>query len=107
MFPESVAAGLRATRTAEDPFNAWYSLAGLYAVENDAAGAEKSLRAAIAANPNWFKPHWALAQLLQLENRTGDAVREASLAAELNAGKNPEVAHTLREIRDRSALLKR
>jgi Tfp pilus assembly protein PilF len=96
---ESGAAALRATRTAEDPFNAWYSLAALYASQNDAAGAERSLRAAIAANPNWFKPHWTLAQVLLVEGRVEEAAREAALAAELNAGKNPEVARTLEEIR--------
>jgi len=98
---QSGAAALRATQTAEDPFNAWYSLAALYASQNDAAGAERSLRAAIAANPNWFKPHWTLAQVLLLEGRVQEAAREAALAADLNAGKNPEVARTLEEIRAR------
>jgi len=98
---QSGAAAWRATRTAEDPFNAWYSLAALYASQNDAVGAERSLRAAIAANPNWFKPHWTLAQVLLVEGRVQEAGREAALAAELNAGKNPEVARTLEEIRAR------
>jgi len=98
---QSGAAALRATRTAEDPFNAWYSLAALCATQNDAVGAERSLRAAIAANPNWFKPHWTLAQVLLLEGRVPEAWREAALAADLNAGKNPEVARTLEEIRAR------
>jgi len=96
---QSGAAAVRATQTAEDPFNAWYSLAALYASQNDAVGAERSLRAAIAANPNWFKPHWTLAQVLLLEGRVQEAGREAALAADLNAGKNPEVARTLEEIR--------
>ncbi len=107
IFPEAAAAALRATRTAEDPFDAWYNLAGIYAVANNAAGAEKSLREAISAHPNWFKPHWSLAQLLALENRTGEAAREAALAADLNGGKNPEVQRTLREIRTPSASLHR
>jgi hypothetical protein len=98
---QSGAAAWRATRTAEDPFNAWYSLAALYASQNDAAGVERSLRAAIAANPNWFKPHWTLAQVLLVEGRVEEAARQAALAAELNAGKNPEVARTLEEIRAR------
>jgi hypothetical protein len=104
VFPESIAAALRATRAAEDPFNAWYHLAGLYAVEGNAAGAENSLRGAIAASPNWFKPHWTLAQLLRLEGRMEDAAREAALAAELNGGRNPEVARTLHDIQGQNAL---
>jgi O-antigen ligase len=101
VLAQSGAAALRATRTAEDPFNAWYSLAALCASQNDAVGAERSLRAAVAANPNWFKPHWTLAQVLLVEGRMEDARREAALAAELNAGKNPEVDRTLEEIRAR------
>jgi phage shock protein PspC (stress-responsive transcriptional regulator) len=96
---ESGAAALAATETAEDPFNAWYQLAMLYATQNDAAGTERSLRAAIAAKPNWFKPHWTLAQLLLLQRRLPEAEREATLAANLNGDKNPEVARTLAEVK--------
>jgi tetratricopeptide (TPR) repeat protein len=93
------AAGARATETSEDPVNAWYSLATLYAAQNDAGNTEKCLRAAIAANPNWFKPHWMLAQVLRVESHWREAEGEASAAVDLNGGKNPEVARTLEEIR--------
>jgi len=93
------AAALRATGTAEDPFNAWYNLSAFYARGGDAAETERCLRAAIAARPNWYKPHWALAQLLRLTNRGDQAEREAALAAALDGGKHPEVARTLEEIR--------
>jgi hypothetical protein len=89
IFPEAAAAGLRATRTAEDPFDAWYNLAGIYAIENNPAATEASLRAAIQASPNWFKPHWALAQLLRLTHRNAEAEREAAIAADLSGGKVP------------------
>jgi O-antigen ligase len=89
-------AALRATTTAEDPFNAWYNAAVLYAQVNDVVYAERSLRAAITAHPNWFKPHWMLARVLLLEDRQDEAWREASLALELDAGKHPEVEETLR-----------
>jgi len=95
----AVACGERATGTSEDPFNAWYSLAALRASQNDAAGSEASLRAAIAAHPNWFKPHWTLAQLLRLEGRMEEAERQAARAAQLDAGKDPEVGATLVQIR--------
>ncbi len=94
-------AGERATRTAEDPFNAWYSLSSIRAAQNNAAGTEQCLRAAIAAHPTWFKPHWTLAQVLYLESRKDEALREAELAADLDGGKHPEVARTLQEIRVR------
>lgn len=100
---QSGAAGLRATQTAEDPFDAWYSLAALYAAQNNAGGAEKSLREASAAHPNWFKPHWTLAQLLQLEGRLPEAETEAALAVDLDAGKHPEVAQALARIRTQRA----
>jgi Tfp pilus assembly protein PilF len=88
-------AALRATRTAEDPFNAWYNTAALYASANDTVYAERSLRAAIAAHPNWFKPHWMLARVLLLEGHTEEARREAEQAVELDAGKHKEVAETV------------
>jgi O-antigen ligase len=95
---QSTAAARRATRTAEDPFNAWYSLAGILAAQNDSAGTEQALRAAIAARPNWFKPHWTLAQLLILQNRLAEARGEAARAADLDGGKHPEVAATLSQL---------
>ena len=91
-------AARRATETAEDPFNAWYNLAMFYARQNDAAGSERSVRAAIAAHPNWFKPHWILAQILSLDGRLEEAKKEATLAANLDGGKDQEVTRTLREI---------
>ena len=48
-------------------------------------------RAAIRCSPNWFKPHWMLAQILRREGRLEEARAEAERAAYLNAGKNPEV----------------
>lgn len=93
-WAEAKEAGVRATSTALDRQNAWYSLAELYAAENNAAGAESSLRNAIALAPNWFKPHWTLANLLALTGRSRDARIEAAAAMERDAGRNPEVAAT-------------
>ena len=95
---EAGRAALRATGTAEYPANAWYNLAAFYASQNDAADAEMSLRAAISANTQWFKPHWALAQLLLIESRLDEAQGEAALAAVLDGGKFPEVTGTWHEI---------
>jgi O-antigen ligase len=92
-------AALRATETAEEPFNAWYNASQFYAVQNDGPGVERSLRAAIAARPNWFKPHWALARLFRLENRMEEAGSEAATAAGLDGGAHPEVMATWEEIR--------
>jgi O-antigen ligase len=100
-FARASAAGEHATLTAEDPFNAWYSLSEVYANRNDAAGTERCLRAAIAAHPNWFKPHWTLAQVLRFESRREEAEREAALAVGLDGGKHPEVSRTLQELRSR------
>ncbi|MEO8368867.1 MAG: O-antigen ligase family protein [Candidatus Solibacter sp.] len=94
-------AGERATRTAEAPFNAWYSLSSIRAAQNNVAGAEQCLRAAIEAHPTWFKPHWMLAQVLRLQGRDQEATRESTLAAELDGGVHPEVARTLHELQGR------
>jgi O-antigen ligase len=94
-FSAALAAGERATKTAEDPFNAWYNLAVLYAARNDVAGSENALRNAIHTNPTWFKPHWTLARLLAMTGRSSEARQEAAAAADLDAGKHSEVAQTL------------
>ena len=67
-------AGVRAASTSEDRQNAWYNLAELFARQNDPVDMERSLRTAIAWAPNWFKPHWSLAQLLEIAGRHDEAV---------------------------------
>ena len=91
-------AAWQATRTAEYPANAWYNLAAFYASQNDAANAERSLRAAIAANEKWFKPHWSLARLLLIELRLTEAEQQSALAAALAGGKFPDVTVTQQQI---------
>ena len=97
-WQQALEAGFRATNTAEDPHNAWYSLATLHARQNDFTQTERCLRGAISASPNWFKPHWMLAQTLITKGRGEEALAEARLAADLNGGKNPEVARVLHEL---------
>ena len=91
-------AAVRATSTADNPPNAWYGLAMFSAEDNDAAEVETALRTSIRLAPNWFKPHWALAQLLALTGRDGEARREAERAFLLDGGKDAEVVHTLRQL---------
>lgn len=92
---------VRATQTAEDRQNAWYNLATIAALRNDAAGVEDSLRHAIASAPNWFKPHWTLAQFLELTGRHAEARAEAARALELNGNHDAEVAASCAKILSR------
>lgn len=94
---QALDAGVRAVRNAEDRENAWYNLAQLLAEQNDAAGAERALRNAIAWAPHWFKPHWALARLLHLSGRNGEAIEEARIAFECDGGHDPEVGDTWKQ----------
>jgi hypothetical protein len=96
---EAIKAGIAATRTSEDRENAWYNLANLFAANSDAASVERSLRNAIAWAPNWFKPHWTLAQLLDLENRHNQALAEAAEAVRFDAGHDPEVTETWKQLK--------
>lgn len=91
-------AAARATQSPELRANAWYNLAAISAAGNRPQATETALRSAIAAAPNWFKPHWALARLLRLSNRRDEALIEAQRAAELNGGKDAEVAATFEQI---------
>lgn len=100
---EAFRAAERAAQTSEERQNAWYNLAGFYAARNDAPNVETCLRGSIAASPNWFKPHWALAQLLLLSGRRAEALTEAARAADLDGGKDPDVAKFLQSVHDYSS----
>ncbi len=88
----------RAAETSEEQQNAWYNLAGFYATRNDSARVEACLRRSVDASPNWFKPHWVLAQVLLLARRRTEALAEAVRAAELDGGKDPEIARFLQTL---------
>jgi len=91
-------AARRAVQTSEEPHNAWYNLAAFYATQNDFGRTEQSLRRSIESSPNWFKPHWMLAQVLREAGRRDEALAEAQRSVELNGGKNPEVEATLDQL---------
>ena len=95
---EGFGAAKQAAENSEERQNAWYSLSSFYGRQNDFAHTEQCLREAISFAPNWFKPHWVLAQVLRLAGRLEEARAEASLAADLDGGKNAEVTQTLGEI---------
>lgn len=91
-------AAAQATGTADNPPNAWYNLAMFGAAQNDGRTVESALRGAIAMAPNWFRPHWALANFLLLNGRKGEAVAEIDRATLLSAGKRPEVTASRQKI---------
>jgi O-antigen ligase len=93
-------AAVRAPKTSEERQNAWYNLAAFDATQNDAVDVEACLRHSIQASPNWFKPHWALAQTLLLAGQRTEALEEAGRAADLDGGKDPEIAKFLQSIHD-------
>jgi hypothetical protein len=95
---EALRAGANAAGRSEQRQNAWYSLAALFAAQGDSASVERCLRNAIQWAPNWFKPHWTLAQFLELNHRHGEAVVEAASALDRNGGKNAEVVLTWKKI---------
>jgi tetratricopeptide (TPR) repeat protein len=97
-WQEAVRAGERATQTAEDRQNAFFNLAQLSARQNDIPGTERNLRAAILAAPNWFKPHWVLAELLRRTGRLQEAKEQAGLAFERDAGKDAQVTRTWQDL---------
>ena len=91
-------AAQRATVTADNPPNAWYNLAMFAAAYSDSRGAEQALRGAIDAAPNWYRPHWALANYLKLTGRVEEARVQMERAAYLSAGKVSQVGESLRTI---------
>jgi O-antigen ligase len=91
-------AAARATITADNPPNAWYNLAMFAAAHNDARGAEKALRTAASLAPNWFRPHWALANYLTLTGRANEARAEMRRALYLNAADSRHLNEALQPI---------
>jgi len=87
-------AAARAIETSDDPAVAWYNLAIFTSALGDGAGVERSLRTAMRLAPNWFKPHWSLANLLLLTGRSVEARSEAERAFILDGGKDPDVTAT-------------
>jgi O-antigen ligase len=104
---EALAAAVRASRNSEEPENAWLNLAVFYGRRNDFLHTEQSLRAAISCAPNWFKPHWLLAQVLRAAGRVSEARAEAMLAAELDGGRDPQVARTAQEMGAQTNILQK
>lgn len=103
-WQQALEAGVRAVQSSDEPANAAYSLASIYARRNDAAGVESSLRAAIARAPNWFKPHWILARVLFTEGRLREAETEATAAIDRSNVDNKELVDTLQQIQDKLKL---
>jgi tetratricopeptide (TPR) repeat protein len=100
---QALIAARRAAETSEERQNAWFNLAGFYATQNDAASVEACLRRSVEASPNWFKSHWALAQVLRFAGRRMEARAEAVRAADLDGGKNPEIAKLLQSLHHHQA----
>jgi tetratricopeptide (TPR) repeat protein len=82
-------AAARAIGNAEEPFFAWFNLAQVATLEGNFEEAERNLRRAIAAHPNWYLPHRVLAQELLRQSRPEEAQRETALAAELEGRTSP------------------
>jgi hypothetical protein len=87
----ALAAARQGPEDAEDRQNALLNLAALQATLDDAGLVERTLRDAVAAAPMYFKSHWLLAQVLELEGRAAEARAEAEAAFDRDGGKHPEV----------------
>jgi O-antigen ligase len=69
-----------AERGGDQTFSAFYQSATLAIIAGNAGEAERSLRAAISAAPNWYRAHLMLAQVLWSVGRAREAEQEAALA---------------------------
>jgi O-antigen ligase len=94
-----IRANLRACVTSEDRQNAFYNLALLYSATNQLDYMESALRNAMRYAPNWYKPHWLLAQLLSHTGHYSTAQAEARIAVELSGGRHPQVQQAVDSLR--------
>ena len=88
-------ASRRAAEHSDERPNAYCGLDVAHAVYGNYKGAEMALRSAIEMAPQWYKPHWILAEVLDQRGLADQALREAELAVWLNGGKNLEVRERL------------
>jgi hypothetical protein len=91
-------AAVRAQRKSETPQSAAYSLAMFYAEEGNPPKVEEALRAATIAAPQWYKPYWMLAQVLDLSGKRAQAVEPIRRAMELCGNQVEEVRATWERI---------
>lgn len=84
-------AGRAALPAVESPQLAAVELAILYAADGKLDDCENALRAAIRAAPQWYRPHWNLAELLIQRGRSTEAIQEADLALDLVGNNEPDV----------------
>jgi O-antigen ligase len=90
-------AAARAEATGEDRADAAYQSALLAIGANQPQPAEQKIRQAIEDAPNWYKPHFLLAELLYFTGRTTESKDEAARAISLAGSMQASVEQTLRE----------
>ena len=91
-------AAARGLRTDDDLANAWYNIAMLSAGQRNIYGTRQGLAKAMEVSPNWFKPHWTLALLLNEAGEKNQAQEQAVRAAFLDSNRDQEVVETLRKL---------
>jgi hypothetical protein len=95
---QTLQAAARALHTDDDIANAWYNVAMLSAVQKNLDGTRQGLLEASKASPNWFKPHWTLANLLSQSGEKTQAKSQAARAAFLDSNRDPAVVETLTKL---------
>ncbi len=73
-------------------------LASLYVVANRFSEARGALHDAARAAPQWYRPHYLLAELLLQQGQKQDAAREARAALLLGAREHPEITQRCLQI---------
>jgi hypothetical protein len=79
-YRASVEAAASAARDGDPPSLAAWEAATLAGAAGDPAGTERDLEAALKWSPNWYRAHWALAEIFAAEGRTAEAGAHAAAA---------------------------
>jgi hypothetical protein len=95
---QTLQAAARGLHTDDDIANAWYNVAMLSAVQKNLEGTRQGLLEASKASPNWFKPHWTLANLLSQSGEKTQAKSQAERAAFLDSNRDPQVVETVTKL---------
>jgi hypothetical protein len=90
MWIQALDSAAHAALTSEDKANARYNLALLRIQQGDVAGGRTATESAILIAPNWYKPHWLLAEVFLSAGNTQTAGEQARIAVQM-AGNSPEL----------------
>jgi len=95
---DAVSAATQGSATYDNRANALFNVAALHWTAGEMEQADAATRAALLCAPNWYKPHWLMAEILHARGQTGEAATEFRRAEFLAGPHEPDLEEASRRI---------